>query len=299
MITSDHPQAYSQPLKLFGRSRLPTRGTPGISVFELQSRIGHSSPEVHAFFPRSLSVRATIESAYADTPLVPPMGLTAEADRRVDACLRWFQGDLNPALGMHHLLKEETLRNERAPRADYVVEGNIDSYRENSRQYWFEHDLNQIESVEWADNMLFGELSFSAQRLALFLRAIVKAPDLMVLDEAFSGMDEFLRDKCILFLEAGESKRLSQYKPFSYKYNPEGWTERWRKPKDMRDVAIPNGLTDKQALICVAHVKEEVPASVRHWMYLPEGGKGQCVRMGKLSMTIPGRKGLWELIWGI
>ena len=44
LITSDHPQAYSQPVKIFGRSRLPEVGKPGISIFELQSRLGHSSP---------------------------------------------------------------------------------------------------------------------------------------------------------------------------------------------------------------------------------------------------------------
>ncbi|KAK5001731.1 hypothetical protein LTR28_012313, partial [Elasticomyces elasticus] len=57
LITSDHPQTYSAPLRLFGKKRLPRPGEPGISLFEIQRRMGHSSPEVHAYFPKGLSVR--------------------------------------------------------------------------------------------------------------------------------------------------------------------------------------------------------------------------------------------------
>jgi ABC-type molybdenum transport system ATPase subunit/photorepair protein PhrA len=69
LITSDHPQTYGLPIKLFGRSRLPAPGQPGISVFDLQRKMGHSSPEVHAFFPKNISLRRTLESAWADAPL--------------------------------------------------------------------------------------------------------------------------------------------------------------------------------------------------------------------------------------
>ncbi|KAI7656438.1 P-loop containing nucleoside triphosphate hydrolase protein, partial [Hortaea werneckii] len=72
LITSDHPQTYSLPVKIFGRSRLPSPGEPGISVFDIQRRMGHSSPEVHAFFPKQLTVRRAIESAFADAPLAKP-----------------------------------------------------------------------------------------------------------------------------------------------------------------------------------------------------------------------------------
>ena len=138
MITSDHPQAYSAPLKLFGRPRLPQKGVPGISIFELQSRIGHSSPEVHAFFPRTLTVRETLESAYAETPLSRPSGLDATADRRVDACLRWFQAELNPAAGMNPALKEEMFRTELYTGREYTKGGNVEEYREAKRKWFYD-----------------------------------------------------------------------------------------------------------------------------------------------------------------
>lgn len=94
LITSDHPQTYSLPIKLFGRSRLPQLGQPGISVFDIQRRMGHSSPEVHAFFPKQLSVRRVLESAWADAPLSKAK-LSSEEKSRVDACLRWFARELN------------------------------------------------------------------------------------------------------------------------------------------------------------------------------------------------------------
>lgn len=87
MITSDHPQAYGQPVKLFGRSRLPEPGRPGISIFELQSRIGHSSPEIHAFFPRQLSIRQALETAFAETFLSKPK-LNIERDLDISAILQ-------------------------------------------------------------------------------------------------------------------------------------------------------------------------------------------------------------------
>ncbi|KAL8669854.1 MAG: hypothetical protein Q9168_005571, partial [Polycauliona sp. 1 TL-2023] len=99
-------------------------------------------------------------------------------------------------------------------------------------------------------------MPFSAQRLALLLRALIKKPDLVVLDEAFSGMDAAVRDKCLLFLTWGTTKVYS--KP------------RWGIYKTVRAVDTPpevldcegmrvEGLSDEQALIVVSHVKEEVP----------------------------------------
>jgi hypothetical protein len=73
LITSDHPQAYALPVRLFGRSRLPEPPKPGISIFDLQARIGHSSPEIQAFFPTRLTIRDAVEAAWANTFLAKPM----------------------------------------------------------------------------------------------------------------------------------------------------------------------------------------------------------------------------------
>jgi len=269
MISSDHPQAYSQPIKMFGRHRLPSPGVPGLSVFELQSRIGHSSPEVHSFFPRKLSIRKAIESAFADTPLSKPNALTSEADKRIDACLRWFQSELNPSKGWNPRLQADALRRGKEAGLSYVRPQNAHIYKELANSYWYDIDLDNTQSVEWADDLLFGEIPFSAQRVCLFLRAIIRSPDVVILDEAFGGMDDFVRDKCLLFLEHGENMALSPLTPtqdFS-RGNP---VPRKRTHGYERIKGVMPGLSDQQALIVVSHVKEEVPSCVRNWLYLPD-----------------------------
>ncbi|KAL1587395.1 hypothetical protein WHR41_03914 [Cladosporium halotolerans] len=231
LITSDHPQTYSQPVKLFGRSRLPAPGQPGLSVFDLQRRMGYSSPEVHAFFPKELAVRRVLESAWADAPLARP-SLDEGARERVDACLRWFAGDLRPA--------------DVAPAAG---------------------GGGGEDELAWAGSTPFRELSFSAQRLALFLRALVHSPDLVILDEAFSGMDAGTRDRALTFLSWG-------------------------------DGGVVKGLGEEQALLVISHAREDVPGCVRDWVCLPEPGEGRAVRMGRLEGPLELVEGGWEEIWG-
>ena len=267
LICSDHPQAYSSSTKVFGRGRLPRPGVPGISIFDIQSRIGQSSPEIHAFFPRNLSIRQTLENAWADTFLARPH-LTYENDNTVDTCLRWFEVELNPAF------------------SPLTIKFKNKAWMANK---------GYPNSVNWADKIRFGDAPFPAQRVALFLRAIIKNPDLVVLDEAFSGMDDRVRDKCMLFLTWGEMKswglyknRISQgRKRFVYDTRSELLSE------------IPfKGLSEDQALICVSHVKEEVPGVVRQWLSLPEPGTGDPARFGRLPGPLEGCEYAWNEIWG-
>jgi ABC-type molybdenum transport system ATPase subunit/photorepair protein PhrA len=239
LITSDHPQTYGLPIKLFGRSRLPTPGQPGISVFDLQRRMGHSSPEVHAFFPKGLSVRRTLESAWADAPLAKPT-LDEAAKKRVDATLRWFANDL---------------RQQR--RGAHIASGKATD----------ETDLT------WANELRFAELSFSAQRLALFLRAIVHRPPLIILDEAFSGIDETVRDRALSFLSHGENGGSG------------GET-------------VVEGLGEEQALLVISHAKEDVPGCIREWICLPEPGGQKTPRIGELSGPLELNPEGWGEIWG-
>ncbi|KAK8161102.1 hypothetical protein BKA80DRAFT_204720, partial [Phyllosticta citrichinensis] len=272
LITSDHPQTYSAPVKLFGRSRLPSRGEPGISIFDIQKRIGVSSPEVHAFFPKHLSVRRVLESAWADTPLTKPK-LTATDDERVDICLRWFRKELNPALGDETLDRLERYRNDRTTP---------------------DHEEAPYK-MDWADSMKFGDLSFSGQRVALFLRAIIKRPDLVVLDEAFSGMDEFAREKCMLFLHHGERMSL-RWTNLSRRLLPGGPKAIESDRSVLKRVTV-SGLSDRQALIVVAHKREDVPSSVRKYLTLPEPGTGQPPLVGDLGVPLRTEYRLWPAIW--
>lgn len=241
LLCSDHPQTYSLPIKLFGRSRLPdpSSGQRPLTIWDIQSRVGHSSPEVHQHMPRSLTIRGVIENAWALTFGTKPK-LDDEARAKVAAALRWFAAELNP---------------------------------DQTQNY---------DNLGWADEHMFGKLSFSAQRVALFIRSMIKGTDIVVLDEAFSGMDDAVRDKCMLFLTDGETK-----------IRKDGRTV----PSDVADVKV-RGLTDQQALICIAHVKEEVPGCVREWMCLPEANTGLPARFGRLDGPLRDDTKRWDEIWG-
>ncbi|KAK3669562.1 hypothetical protein LTR78_010562 [Recurvomyces mirabilis] len=264
LITSDHPQTYSLPIKLFGRSRLPGPGQPGISLFELQQRMGHSSPEVHAFFPKQLTVRRALESAWSDAPLAKPK-LPAGAKERVDACLRWFEQELNPRW-----------------RNKSVVDVTGEDKVRNSTT------IEQSDST-WAAGMTFRDLSFSNQRLILFIRAIVAEPDLVILDEALSGIDEATRDKALLFLSQGENVVKNS------KGSEHNQMESSEHAKFGR--VTVQGLSSQQALLVISHSKEDVPGCIREWIRLPEPGEGRVPKIGRLSGPLELNPEAWEEIW--
>jgi ABC-type molybdenum transport system ATPase subunit/photorepair protein PhrA len=242
LITSDHPQTYGLPIKLFGRSRLPAPGQPGISVFDLQRKMGHSSPEVHAFFPKNISLRRTLESAWADAPLAKPT-LDEAATKCVDATLRWFANDLRPQ--------------QRGPQVQ-------------------SQKASESDNLSWAKDIRFAELPFSAQRLALFLRAIVHSPPLVILDEAFSGIDEAVRDRALSFLSHGEKN----------------------KDGSVDAAAVMQGLGEEQALLVISHAKEDVPGCVREWICLPEPGEQKAPWRGELDGPLELNPEGWEAVWG-
>lgn len=306
ILTSDHPQSYSQPLKLFGRSRLPKPGIPGLTLWDIQASLGHSSPEVHAYFPKSLSVRRTIETAWSDTPITPPK-LTHEIDLKVDAALRWFQAEILPDLGPTQLQKEEQMRG--AVREDPwqitkarqdktgVLKAIVKGYEDQ--------DIHTGHGLEWADETKFGEVSFSAQRVLLFLRAVIRNPPLVILDEAFSGMDDSARDKCLLFLSQGEklTRRLLDPSATSTKNGlasmpaASGYTIAESDISKLGRIRV-KGLQDHQALLVVSHNPAEVPGCVKEWICLPEAGQGSP-RFGRLQGPVSMGRGRWEEIWGV
>lgn len=232
-------------------------------MFDIQARIGQSSPEIHAFFPRNLSIRQVLENAWADTFLSKPK-LTSQVDVAVNACLRWFEAELNPAFD------SRTTPTKRINGTNYAT----------------------FKDTCWADHTRFGEVPFPAQRVALFLRAIIKKPELVVLDEAFSGMDEYVRDKCMLFLTWGETRT------FAMKGNGTDQKREVRAtPKAMYQEEMMEGLRQDQTLICVSHIKEEVPGLVKSWVALPEAGTGSPARFGMFRTPLDLDKSQWDEIW--
>jgi ABC-type molybdenum transport system ATPase subunit/photorepair protein PhrA len=249
LISSDHPQAYSEPLRVFGRARLPSAGEPGLSIFDLQARIGQASPEVHNFFPRHLTVRQTLESAWAETFLSTPR-MNHEDDESVDATLRWFQIFLDPVLRRPDAI---------APAIDSrTLKSYVASY-------------NAID-VDWADIVRFGDLDFSTQRVALFLRAVIRKPDIVILDEAFGGMSTFARVTCMTWLAYGQMRVVSGDRSFKKRTSQlEKYDNYWQFKSFPRAVKV-RGLEPRQTLLCVAHRKEDVPPILSHWMMLPPDG---------------------------
>ncbi len=213
LLTSDHPQSYSLPINFFGRSRLPSKGRPGLSLWEIQSRIGHSSPEIHAFFPKSLNIRKVLESAWSETYSSKPK-LSHERDLLVDAFLRWWEPELRQIPAGSEVW---------GPLAATTYKGDIKAMIERSyptffseKAYWSDRvtdgpGVKQEHGLDWAedsDRHAFGVLPFGTQRLLLLLRAIIKQPDIIILDEAFSGLSAEVRDKAMCWLTNGETKFL-------------------------------------------------------------------------------------------
>jgi ABC-type molybdenum transport system ATPase subunit/photorepair protein PhrA len=385
LLTSDHPQSYALPIKFFGRSRLPQPGVPGLSLWQIQSRIGHSAPEVHAFFPKILSVRQVLESAWAETYVSKPK-LNFARDRMVDAFLLWWEPELRQDWRPANIPARFVTRNKPVNIASRglreLIESSYPPFIKDESSRWTatmtnlftqNGSLQHTWSVDWADDTSthrFGLLPFAAQRLLLLLRAIIKQPDVLILDEAFSGLSSFVRDKAMLFLEHGETKflpgspdlafvrndmvdppphngppvdnkrvdvnRLVQsndsylhaylqsiegYDQPPQKFNSsllknQGWEVQTAEEllKYSQQVAQKrlegatnlgydeptfNGLTDKQAMVVVSHIKEEVPAMCDEFIRLP--GEEEVVEDGRaVEMGYVGRGGIsekWNWLW--
>ena len=171
LLCGDHPQAYSNDVRLFGRRR----GT-GESIWDVKRNVGLVSPELHLYFTEPLTASRAAATGFfdvlADRPTTP----------RQDAAVR----ELFEQFGI-------------APLADRV----------------------------------FTRLSTGEQRLVLLVRALVKRPPLVILDEPFQGLDTptvgLVRD----------------------------WLDRHLGPD--------------QTLIFVSHVPDEIPRTVTHTLRLSEG----------------------------
>lgn len=287
LITSDHPQAYALPIKLFGRSRLPEPGRPAISLFELQSRIGHSSPEIHAFFPRQLTLRQSLESAFAETFLGKP-SLNHDRDLDVSAMLRHFKPALDPNAAA--TADEKPLVS--IPDRRHFPK--LDTPGKLPKPY-----LPDDYETDYADSVTFGQLNTAQQRVILFLRALVHRPDLVILDEPFSGMPATLRDQCMHFLEVGEPGRSRMSTVIRRTTTRDTWVKGFNpNSRPMRFY----GLSEEQALIMISHTQEEIPDIVRHYMRLPsendDGELAMDFRLGLLKRTDVMRDPLaWNTLW--
>ena len=82
LINGDNPQAYANDIVLFDKKR----GT-GESIWDIKSKIGFVSPELHQYFPTDNSCLQVIESGYYDT-----LGLFRQSSKTMaDTALRWMK----------------------------------------------------------------------------------------------------------------------------------------------------------------------------------------------------------------
>jgi molybdate transport system ATP-binding protein len=82
LVNGDNPQAYANHIILFDKKR----GT-GESIWDIKSKIGFVSPELHQYFPTDNSCLQVIESGYYDT-----LGLFRPSSKsRAETALRWMK----------------------------------------------------------------------------------------------------------------------------------------------------------------------------------------------------------------
>jgi molybdate transport system ATP-binding protein len=171
LICGDHPQAYSNDIRLFG-----VRRGSGESIWDVKRPIGLVSPEFHLYFHGSL--------------------------KAFDVA----------ATGVYDVI---TYRKATPEQANTV------------RELFASFDLLPL------IDRRFAQLSSGEQRLVLLVRALVKRPNLLVLDEPFQGLDSETIERIRNWLD----------------------TE----------------LRSDQAMIFVSHRPEEIPATVDHWLELRDG----------------------------
>lgn len=203
VLNGDHPQSYTQraptsALALFGAPRRTH------AITHLRARIGVVSPELYNAWPRerNMTVWEAIGTGF-DGGFVPlgPRGL---------------------GVGLHGELSES----ERTWRADRVWE----VLRGLGPHTWCGADLGTRpgageEPVEEFAQRPFAELPAGEQSIVLLMRALVGRPPIVLLDEAWSGMDEGMVRAVRAYLRGG-------------------------------------GISEEQAVIVISHWEDEVPWGV-------------------------------------
>jgi molybdate transport system ATP-binding protein len=127
LLCGDHPQAFANDIRLFGRAR-----GSGETIWDVKNRIGLLSPEFHLYFSEPLAAERVAATGFFDGVADRPT--TPDPNRAVT--------DLFEEFGIRHLFGRP-----------------------------------------------FRQLSTGEQRLVLLVRALVKRPELLILDEPFQSLD--------------------------------------------------------------------------------------------------------------
>ena len=79
LLYGDHPQAYANDIRLFGKPHGRGRTGTGQSIWAIKRQIGFVSPELHLYFPRHLTIRDVVYTGLTDTLVVSRAVVPAHA----------------------------------------------------------------------------------------------------------------------------------------------------------------------------------------------------------------------------
>ena len=139
LLCGDHPQAYANDIRLFGRRR-----GSGESIWEIKQNVGLLTPELHLYFTEPMTAAQAAATGFADV-----------------------------------VVAKAATPDQRAAVAGLFARFGI---------------------TDLADRP-FSRLSTGEQRLVLLIRALVKKPPLLILDEPFQGLDHMTMLRARNFLD--------------------------------------------------------------------------------------------------
>lgn len=191
LVTADNPQGYTNDLVLFGKQR-----GSGETVWDIKSKIGFVSPELHLYFMRQTKLT----------------GLTGSMQHSVD-CLSVVLSGFNEEIGFS---SHNTV------------------YQEKMAKEW----LSAL-GLQDLIKKQFAEISLGEQRMLLLIRALIKNPPLLILDEPCQGIDYEQSQRFVHLLDAICTKL-------------------------------------NTTMIYVTHAVDEIPACVTHKLELEQGNVKFC-----------------------
>jgi molybdate transport system ATP-binding protein len=196
LIYGDHPQVYKNDISLFDKRR-----GSGESIWAIKNRMGFVSPELHLFFQRKSTQTESVNLS---------QGHYRQSEFSVPkiSCFEVVASGLHEQVGSSQ---------------------KISSLQEKRVKLWL-----KILQMEKFINSSYYHLSLGEQRLVLLARALVKQPDLLLLDEPCQGLD-------------AEQQHLFK--------------------SVLEQICERMNLT----LIYVSHYKDELPSFIDHYLQLDNG----------------------------
>jgi molybdate transport system ATP-binding protein len=152
LINADNPQGYGNDLWLFDRKK-----GSGESIWEIKSKIGYISPELHIFFQRNLSSTESLVMTNASQDL---SAYAVSGTNAFEAVASGFNDQVGSSQKISSFQKKQVF------------------------------DWMEILGIKDLAAKPLYKISLGKQRLLLLARALVKNPPLLILDEPCQGLDK-------------------------------------------------------------------------------------------------------------